>query len=227
MCGYSQEQVFPFCYAVDSPVVTSRDCSNMPRVNLCFIGQLIKRKRVDLLLCSLSRINSRNWFLRIIGSGKERLRLEKLVNSLGLAGMVDFTGVLDNPSARTQLAQSDVVVLPSQWDGWGAVVNEALMSGVPVICNDFCGASDLIQPIFNGELFECGSVDSLAVVLDKWISRGPLDVLARQKIRSWSRCIEGEAVARYFIQVVDYLTGSALERPKASWLSEDAVSLYY
>src|SRR5208283_5061000 len=189
---YLQERIFPFCYVVESHGAASIDCSNMPGVTLCFVGQLIKRKRVDLLIHSLHRMNSRDWFLRVIGNGKERSGLEKLVNCLGLANMIDFTGVLDNMSARKQLAKSDLFVLPSRWDGWGAVVNEALMCGVPVICSDYCGAADLIHNGFNGELFRCDSLESLTDSLEKWTSKGPLNDSRRERIRSWSRCIEGE-----------------------------------
>jgi glycosyltransferase involved in cell wall biosynthesis len=221
ICGYSQEQVFPFCYVVESEAAMPRDHSNSSQVNLSFVGQLIERKRVDLLIRGLSKVKSENWHLHVIGDGKKRFALEKLVHDLHLSGMIDFAGVLENKMVRLKLADSDVFVLPSNWDGWGAVVNEALMTGVPVICSDFCGASDLIRPGFNGELFKCGSVDSLAAVLDKWISGGPLDLPARRKIQSWSRSIEGEAVARYFIQIIDYLEGTRSERPQAPWRSED------
>ena len=220
-CGFNQEQIFPFCYVVEKSETASQGRSNSSLVNLSFVGQLIRRKRVDLLVNSLYRIKSKNWNLRIIGDGKERLAIEKLVQRRQLTKLIDMTGVLDNSAVRTQLALSDVVVLPSQWDGWGAVVNESLMSGVPVICSDFCGASDLILPKFNGDLFESCSVDSLAEVLEEWISMGPLNAPARERIFNWSRCIEGKTVAGYFIEIIDYLQGTRSERPKAPWLTEN------
>lgn len=96
------------------------------------------------------------------------------------------------------------------------------MSGVPVICSDYLGAADLVVPGLNGELFKCDSLDSLTQVLNRWIVKGPLPVSEREKIQAWSRCTEGEAVARYFIQIMDYLEGIRSERPKAPWLSGDA-----
>jgi glycosyltransferase involved in cell wall biosynthesis len=52
-------------------------------------------------------------------------------------------------------------VLPSRFDGWGAVVNEALMVGTPVICSDRCGASDVIENGRNGYVFEADNADAL------------------------------------------------------------------
>jgi glycosyltransferase involved in cell wall biosynthesis len=218
-CGYPQEKIFSFCYVVESHRAEPMDRASTPGVTLCFIGQLIKRKRADLLIRSLSGMNSQEWFLRIIGDGEERFSLEKLVNCLGLSKTIDFTGVLENSSARRQLAKSDLFILPSRWDGWGAVVNEALMCGVPVMCSDYCGAADLIHRGFNGELFRCDSLESLTNLLQKRISEGPLSDSKREGIRSWSRCIEGEAVARYFLEIIGYIENGGGRRPQAPWIA--------
>lgn len=50
------------------------------------------------------------------------------------------------------MSEYDVLVLPSRYDGWGVVVNEALMAGVPVICSDQVGASAVV------EKWQCGSI---------------------------------------------------------------------
>src|SRR5208283_1433790 len=66
------------------------------------------------------------------------------------------------------------------------------------ICSDSCGAADLIHNGFNGKVFRCDSLKSLTGVLEEWISKGPLNDKRMRQIISWSRCVEGEAVARYF-----------------------------
>ena len=112
---------------------------------LIFVGQLIPRKRLDRLLRALAAVRSTDWVFRIIGDGSERRSLEKLALELNLLRRITFTGALDNGAVRNELANADLFVLPSRWDGWGAVVNEALMSGTPVICSSYCGAADLIS----------------------------------------------------------------------------------
>src|SRR5437870_11248743 len=70
---------------------------------------------------------------------------------------------------------ADLLVLPSRYDGWGAVINEALMSGIPAICSDNCGAADLVRSSVQlGAVFRAGSAIDLARVLGTWIRRGPL-----------------------------------------------------
>ena len=66
------------------------------------------------------------------------------------------TGLLDD------FAQADVFVLPSRYDGWGVVVNQALAAGLPIITSDEVGAGfDLVEPGSNGFRVRAGEVDDL------------------------------------------------------------------
>ena len=220
-CGYPPSKLFPFSYATESDDLTTIQNPPGSPVRLTAVGQLIPRKRFDLLLLALSGLRMHQWNLRIIGDGEERHRLEILSAHLGLKDRTVFTGVLDNTRVRREQGNADILVLGSKWDGWGAVVNEALMSGVPVICSDYCGAADLIHDSFNGETFRCDSLESLTGVLEKWILKGPLDNSKREQIRSWSRCIEGDVIARYVLEIIGYLENGGGQRPQPPWLLQN------
>lgn len=226
-CGYPAAKIFPFCYVVESPptappdpriaadgALTGAPCQD---VQIVFVGRLIQLKRVDLLLSALARVERSNWGLSIVGDGSESRRLKDQAVSRGLDTRVDFLGLQGNATIRSCLAEADLLVLPSRWDGWGAVVNEALMAGVPVICSDWCGASALIRAGWNGDVFRCGSVDDLAATLQRWIDRGRLPDDQREAIRTWSGCIAGPAVAGYVLDIVKFVSGSAAERPPPPW----------
>ena len=221
-CGFDSEKLFPFCYTVEKQQCETAQSRINGAVTIASVGRLIRLKRIDLLLEALAKVSASEWKLEIIGEGEERASLEAMSKRLGLQEKVTFRGGISNRQVRRALGLADVFVFTSREDGWGAVVNEALMSGVPVICSDYLGAADLVVPGLNGELFKCDSLDSLTQVLNRWIVKGPLPVSEREKIQAWSRCTEGEAVARYFIQIMDYLEGIRSERPKAPWLSGDA-----
>ena len=60
----------------------------------------------------------------------------------------------------------DMFVLPSRFDPWGLVLNEAMLFGVPVVASTGVGAGlDLIQDGKNGYVFEVGDVDALTGAL--------------------------------------------------------------
>jgi glycosyltransferase involved in cell wall biosynthesis len=217
-CGIDGHKLYRFCYVVETPEYQDMlNDKTMTTVHMTAVGQLIKRKRFDLLLMSLKKATARRWQLKIIGDGELRDSLETMAVDFGLSDRVVFTGVLNNVQVRKELAQTDVFILASHWDGWGAVVNEALMSGVPVVCSDYCGAADLIMPGFNGEIFKCDDVNSLARKINKVIERGPLPVAKRGQILEWSHCIEGPTVARYFLDILKHVSRTDDIHPVPPW----------
>jgi len=86
---------------------------------------------------------------------------------------------------------SDVLVLPSQYDAFGLVLNEAMLCGRPVIASDRVGARhDLVREGETGYTFKCGDVDALAERLTQ-IFRDPQDLermgqAARRRMETWS-----------------------------------------
>lgn len=159
-CGYPPDRIVPFLHVVDSTpiqhVPVQRD-----HKEILYVGQLIMRKRVDMLLTAFSQLDVPSIRLRIIGRGEEERNLKQLVNQLGIADRVRFSQGMPNAEIVAAMAAADVLVLPSKFDGWGAVVNEALMVGTPVICSDRCGASDVIENGRNGYVFQAGNSTAL------------------------------------------------------------------
>lgn len=216
-CGYPAARVFDFPYVVESPEPPEAAACYRGPVRLVFVGQLVPRKRVDLLLRALSRLAGEDWTLRVIGDGPERAAAEALAATFGCGGRARFLGNLDNREVRRELADSDLLVLPSRWDGWGAVVNEALMSGARVVCGDFCGAADLVRDTAHGGVFRGGSPESLAAVLREQLARGPVGGAERRDIVRHGETVGGPAVARYLAAIVGFVAGDGGPAPVAPW----------
>jgi glycosyltransferase involved in cell wall biosynthesis len=116
----------------------------------CFGGRFIKRKRVDLLLQALAAMPERKWRLLLVGSGPEESGLRSMVPQ-ELAGRVLFLGEAPFADMPYYYALGDVFVYPSNDDGWGMAVPEALAAGMPVISTwEVSAAVDLIRPGENG-----------------------------------------------------------------------------
>lgn len=107
------------------------------------IGRLVDVKRVDLLIDACARLKHRIDFkLDLVGDGPLRSSLESLVSDLGLAELVTFRGRLAQTKAAALLRDADLMVLSSMRECGGAVVLEAMASGVPVIAARWGGPSD-------------------------------------------------------------------------------------
>lgn len=117
---------------------------------------------------------------------------------------VRFAGAQIQSSIPDLMNKHDVLVLPSLYDGWGAVVNEALQQGLFVVCSDKCGARELLDGKSRGYVFRSQSREDLVRSLLLCVRN--LDGLrnGRIKRKEWaSRCISGEVISKY---MVDCLT---------------------
>jgi glycosyltransferase involved in cell wall biosynthesis len=225
-CRFPESRIYPFAYVTEANVGRVPEATP-PRftgdVTVAFLGQMIHRKGGDVLLRALASQPDRNWRLRMTGEGESRPSWERLASQLGISDRVTFTGAVPNEEGRALVGSADFLVLPSRFDGWGAVANEALMQGVPVLCSDRCGARDLLAETWRGEIFKAGSVEGLRDALARWINRGKRTPDLTRRIKGWSRCLGGESVADYFAAVLRHVYECA-PRPIAPWLcngSED------
>lgn len=217
--GYLHDRIFPFGYFVEMPFTEPLPESRLSEnyVDLIFVGQLIKRKGWDILLRALSELDNRFWRLHVVGDGVDRDRVVGLCKKLGLDDSVHFYGTLSNSEVLNLISRSDLLVLPSRWDGWGAVVNEALMCGVPVVCSDRCGSADLLDNGERGEVFAVGDVSALHSVLARRIAQGKTQAVTRERIKEWAKCISGESAAAHFWEIANIaIAGGTV--PVPPWL---------
>lgn len=117
-----------------------------------FVGSLIHRKGLDVLLAALAQMPAgRRPRLEVAGSGPLRVELEARAREAALH--VEWLGELDPAELAVRRAGWSVAAVPSRYDGWGVVVSEAMAAGVPVIASPEVGAArDLIRPGFNGSI---------------------------------------------------------------------------
>lgn len=216
-CGYPSARVFPFCYVTEkTDIPPNEQAAGPPR--FLFVGQLIDRKGVDLLLRAIAGMPGVE--LEVIGDGPQRDVLQARARDLAIGPRVRWCGKLDQTAIPARLSSGWAVVLPSRHDGWGAVVNEALMVGTPVICSAACGASDLLAHRWLGSVVPAGDVPALRSALVEWAGHGRPTAADRSRVRSWAACISGERVAAYMEAVFRHVYEGA-ERPVAPWRMQD------
>lgn len=215
-CGYPAERLFPFAYATEVADCSLESDATAGSLRLLFVGRLVGLKGVDVLLRAMA--HAANVELEVIGDGPLRGRLQGLAESLGIGSRVHWQGQLKPAEIPLRLAQADVAVLPSRKDGWGAVVNEALMTGTPVICSSACGACDLVQHDWLGTVVRAGDAASLHAAIASWAARGRRTPAERLRIREWARCITGDSLAAYLEAVFRHVY-EASQRPIAPWRS--------
>lgn len=121
------------------------------------IARLDEQKDHPLLFEALSRLPACPRVL-LVGDGPAEDNLRSAVERLGLSAKVDFLGLRhDVPDL---LAQAQIYVLASNWEGLPRSIIEALRAGLPVIATDVGGVSELVDRS-NGRLLPHGDLDAL------------------------------------------------------------------
>jgi glycosyltransferase involved in cell wall biosynthesis len=159
-----------------------------------FLGRLEDWKAVDLLLHALQRAAARAPArLEIIGDGPMRVAWTALAEQLGLASRVRFLGWLPQHEAAERLRAAHALVLPSLYECGGAVVLEAMASGLPVVATRWGGPCDYLDEDC-GILVEPSSRDALVGGLADAIARLAADPELRRRLGERGR---ERVIARY------------------------------
>lgn len=219
--GFAREHVYPFGYFQTHNVETESPArlTAGERMEVIFVGQLVPRKGVDLLLEAMRPFFDDYPELRlsVIGGGSEARALQALAHSFGIEDRVNFEGTVPSDKVQSRLASADVMVLPSRWDGWGMVVNEALSAGVPVIVSDRCGAADLVQPGVNGYVFRSEDVEDMRRCLRSLLDDDVDRVTMRSAAGTTGSTISAEVAAPYLLDCVKHIIGESKARPVPPW----------
>lgn len=135
-----------------------------------YCGELAIHKGTDVLLHAFASLRCEQWVLVLVGSGRDLSRYRKLARHLGIHRRTLFRGILPSPAIAAAMVQACVFVLPSRYDGWGVVLNEAASLGKPLIATANCGAAyHLIDPGGNGYRVVAGSRAELAGAMNAYV----------------------------------------------------------
>ncbi len=183
-----------------------------------FVGRLVRRKNVDLIIRAARQLNDDRIAVVIAGSGEEKLALEELADG---NPRIVFAGNAPPDELPLYYAISDVLVLPATQEPWGLVINEAMASGLAVIAHRHCGAALDLVATDNGVALETFSVDELARAMRLITDDRPLlhsmQARSQAKIKGWSIA----AAARGIIRAVDQSVACGVNRVAVSELEKE------
>jgi len=211
--GFSSDRIFLVPTAVDNDWWTeqaSKVDRNAVRATwkipmdatvALFCAKLQRWKGPQDLLEAFARADVPNSYLVFAGDGPERSNLESKATELGLADRVRFLGFVNQSQLPAAYSAADLFVLPSLFEPFGLVVNEAMLCGLPVAVSDRVGAKfDLVLPEENGYVFPAGDVQALAGILRQILpdpeKRARMGEAARRRMQTWSPRVYADSMVR-------------------------------
>lgn len=164
--GVPRNKLFDFGYFVPrvnfsnspqkKPILNSKPQNVNKGLRLIFVGALIKRKGIDLLVDAVNILYQQGSPICLDIYGYSDKSIYEINNpAITYKGPIPFGG------SQRVISEYDLLVLPSRYDGWGVVVNEALCAGVPVITSDATGAGVVACYLGAGLTFESENLEAL------------------------------------------------------------------
>jgi glycosyltransferase involved in cell wall biosynthesis len=221
--------VIPFGTTVNAPARRAA-VPAAPVRSILFVGRLIPRKGVDVLLEAAARVLQRVAVrIEIVGDGVMRGEWMALADSLGIGSVTTFHGFVANDELERFYSSADVFVLPAVEDdrgdteGLGVVLVEALSFRIPIVASDVGGISDVIQHGRTGLLVPQRDASALAdavvrLLIDDELARR----LSGEGLRhataylSWSRITAN--IERVYQGAIERRVTSG--KPSVSWASK-------
>lgn len=220
--GWPQDVMFPFMYNPEShnynvePHFVYKGKADI--VNFLYVGRFYyKTKGVDILMRAAEKLRGR-WKLDMVGGyGAKSVKVKEWIQT---QPNVTFLGSWPSEEVSPRMQDYDVIVVPSRYDGWNLLVNEAINAGVGVITTNHAVSDEVVSTSGAGIVVKANNVKAFADAMQYVIDNPNIIPIWKKKAVDFMPRISSEVVGNYFIQILDYTFYNELERPKCPWLDD-------
>lgn len=193
----------------NAAIHVSKNYSEVKNKRVIAVGRLDYQKGFDRLIQAWKLVQHTgrfsDWKLDIFGQGEWREMLQQMIDKQGLQNTVKI-----NPPTNAILNEyvhSSLLVMSSNYEGFGMVLVEAMSCGVPVISFDCkCGPKDIIQPGINGLLVPNGDIQALAYAMMVMMSDEAYRKMLSQNARKVVDTYSEQAVMSQWIRLFTSIT---------------------
>jgi len=170
--GVNDKRLYPAPYSVDNNFFLNKKETNIfinkkfKKKTILFVGKLIERKNVEEFL-NLAKLfkNDRRFNFLVVGDGHQIKLCNEFIISNKLSN-IKIAGFKNQRELKVIYQKSFLLIVPSKYETWGLVINEAMASGLPVICSRNCSSSrDLIINGKNGYVYNLGDIKLLKKII--------------------------------------------------------------
>lgn len=202
--GVSKEKFNIFTIEDEKKIIKNSARVPQDKVVVGFVGSLIRRKGIDILLEAVSLLKTNNVHVILLGDGDNEWIIE-LINEFKLEDRVTIYPFGD-PIEYYKIF--DIFVLPSRVEGFPLVVIEAMMMGIPVIRSNTEGAYDQILHMKDGFIFKNEDSKELSEYIDMLVKdeklRSSIGENARYKaLNNFTLDIMGEKTSNLYNEIIE------------------------
>jgi glycosyltransferase involved in cell wall biosynthesis len=175
---------------------------------LIMVARFVPQKDHRLLLLALKGIEA-NWNLMFVGDGPYLKEIQNMAAELGLDRRIQFLG--NRSDIPELLAESDIFLLPSNWEGLPISILEAMRAGLPVIATNVGGVAEAVTDGVTGFLVAAQDVDQLRTRLRELMESPDLMFRMGQNGRDrYEADFQIESMVKRTVSIYEEVAGSAL-----------------
>ena len=158
--GYSNKDIYNYCYSADTKFYTSPTHSLQKKVHrkIIFVGRFVEEKNIYFLVEAFKKVNKQlinKWNLTLVGHGD---LTSDLIDDLE----IEIFPFLPPQSLKEIAQEVDIFCLPSIYEPWGVVVHEFACMGKILLISESCGSKDdFVIDGFNGYSFNPYDIEEL------------------------------------------------------------------
>lgn len=171
------------------------------KILLC-VARFSPEKNLEILMEAFQQSNlSKDWTLKIVGGGPLKNQLVQKITNTEKVQLLDW---LSYSALPYLYQQASFFILPSTFEPWGLVVNEAMAAGLPVAVSTACGCLPELVDVRNGFSFRPTNLDELKFILNQIGDLSPLELeLMGKRSREIIRQFRPDDWARRFMALAE------------------------
>lgn len=196
--GIDRERIMP------KNVCDIRTALSIPENGIVFlsVGELNKNKNHRIVLEAMAKIRNKDIYYLICGTGSLMRKLKCSINELGLDKNVFLLGYQMDMASFYRCA--DVFILPSYREGLSVALMEAMAAGLPILCSQIRGNTDLVRNGTNGYLFNPDSAEEVVLKMKRILNKDIRDKMSISNKRDIEAYYE-EAVCEQYKKIYELI----------------------
>lgn len=215
--GWSKNKLYPFMYTYKTTEINDTHKVN-DKIRFMYIGRFYdETKGILLLIEAFKKLKEYEELIELDLVGGYGPDSEKVFNEIKNIKNISYIGKWNYEDVSIKMNKYDCVIVPSRYDGWNVVPNQAIDAEVGLLVSDGCVSDELIKKAQNGTVFKKNSVseivDSIIYVIK---NRDKLEEW-RNNSKKYKLNISNENISSYFIDVINYCLNGVGDKPEKPW----------
>lgn len=216
--GFSEESLFQYMYCPKLEPIETNDTSDTNDVKFLYVGRFnYSTKGLDVLMNAFDKLSIKSgWKLDLVGGYGQKK--DEVIEWSKRRQNVDFLGAWTSDAVCANMQDYDVCIVPSRYDGWNLIPNQAIHAGVATIISDEAVSDELIGYSGAGIVVKSGSVKELTLAIDTVVNNKVILKDFKERTKAYRDKISAKTVGKYFYDALRYsFFNEGREKPRCPW----------